>query len=195
MNSTNAQLEFDAFVTSLTKTITAFSCAVSCPLYLLVLFVVYKLRHSAPFNSEFFTIYAALGMVDITCYLLFLFRKLPHWHIEWEIYKPYNQPNNYMKVLFFLIWWFGHAQFQLTILIGINRFASVVMFKTYKQYWTSRFTRIAITFLMLTSMSIALPVLFLDCAVLRYSSVFNGVTILHTVGPAFMNSKAMVCLI
>lgn len=45
--------------------VTAFSLLVNLPLYLFVLSTVVRNRKRAPFNSPFFTIFTALGCVDL----------------------------------------------------------------------------------------------------------------------------------
>lgn len=45
--------------------ITTFSLLLSLPLYLIVLIAIIRHRSVEPFNSEFFGIFVALGVVDI----------------------------------------------------------------------------------------------------------------------------------
>ncbi|KAI6234543.1 hypothetical protein M3Y99_00771400 [Aphelenchoides fujianensis] len=53
--------------------ITVVSVCFAIPLYVFVLVAIVRNHRNAPFNSEFFTLFVALGIVDISCYLLFLF--------------------------------------------------------------------------------------------------------------------------
>uniref|UniRef100_A0A7E4WDH3 Serpentine receptor class gamma n=1 Tax=Panagrellus redivivus TaxID=6233 RepID=A0A7E4WDH3_PANRE len=117
---------------------------------------------------------------------MFSVRKLPFWHVDSVLFKPYNQDNRVMKVLFFHIWWFGYIQFQLTILICLNRFASIVLPKYYRKHWTNRATKIAIFVIFLNTMCIAFPILFLGVTVAQYTSVDDGIMTFQTVGPTFM---------
>ena len=73
-----------------TIAMTTFSCFVTLPIYVAVLFLIVANRRRSPFNSDFFTLFVAFGLVDIvgaiaggsrrrsqfafvfSCYLLFL---------------------------------------------------------------------------------------------------------------------------
>lgn len=51
--------------TWVTKIFTLFSTVISVPFYIIVIYTVIKKRKKPPFNSKYFTIYSALGFVDI----------------------------------------------------------------------------------------------------------------------------------
>uniref|UniRef100_A0A7E4VVK0 Serpentine receptor class gamma n=1 Tax=Panagrellus redivivus TaxID=6233 RepID=A0A7E4VVK0_PANRE len=57
--------DFYGYASTGTKILTLFSVFVSCPLYITVLVILYRHRKTFPFNSTFFIIYIALGVVDV----------------------------------------------------------------------------------------------------------------------------------
>lgn len=54
----------EAFIT-VTKIVSVYSLVVSVPLYIAVLMIIWKKRKTPPFNSSYFTLFIALGIVDI----------------------------------------------------------------------------------------------------------------------------------
>nr|CAD2175787.1 unnamed protein product [Meloidogyne enterolobii] len=117
---------------------TTYSILVSTPIYVSVL--VYIRRHSKkpPFNSPFYTCFCVLGFVDIFAYWLYILKKLQFWDVTILFFQPYGSPNTTCSIVYFFIWFNGIVQFELNILISLNRFVSLMFPNIYQKYWTNK---------------------------------------------------------
>uniref|UniRef100_A0A7E4VDR3 Serpentine receptor class gamma n=1 Tax=Panagrellus redivivus TaxID=6233 RepID=A0A7E4VDR3_PANRE len=181
-------LEFIKMFEVITMIFTGFSCFVSVPLYVATIVVVYRNRKKPPFDSQYFVIYIALGIVDLLSYFFYVCKKLPYWNIELCVFQPYNQHNVVMQILYFLIWWFGHAQFHLTIFIIFNRFASIVLRNFYLKYMTHKMTYYVIFLIFIITGAIATPIFWAGVTVTNSTLLIDGVTIVKHSGPVFMKA-------
>ncbi|KAI6210959.1 hypothetical protein M3Y96_00382800 [Aphelenchoides besseyi] len=59
-------------------------------------------------------------------------------------------------------------QYELTFLLIVNRFLSVVQPESYNTFWTSKRTKQLIAFCVLLSILISIPVLLADCQIIEY---------------------------
>uniref|UniRef100_A0A7E4ZVF4 Serpentine receptor class gamma n=1 Tax=Panagrellus redivivus TaxID=6233 RepID=A0A7E4ZVF4_PANRE len=165
--------EFKTVSSLVTLGVTVFSVLVSCPLYILVIVLVYRRRRSPPFDSHFFTIFIALGVFDLLSYGAYLIKKLPYFGVDWSLLRPYNEGHVTLNIIYFFIWMFAFAQFQLTILISFNRFASIVLRGFYSKYWTHRLTGFIFIGIIFCSACIATPVFFVPIVVTSKETVLN----------------------
>uniref|UniRef100_A0A7E5A2B1 Serpentine receptor class gamma n=1 Tax=Panagrellus redivivus TaxID=6233 RepID=A0A7E5A2B1_PANRE len=129
-------------------------------------------------------------MYSFRSYLLFVPRKLVYWKFDIPFVHTFNEPNFLLKIIFFLIWWFGHAQFQLTVLICFNRFASIALRDFYNKYWTPFTTKASIIAIFAISFCIAAPIFALDVVASEYITITNGTQTVGRVGPVFADIKA-----
>ncbi|KAI6170657.1 hypothetical protein M3Y97_01125800 [Aphelenchoides bicaudatus] len=169
--------------------ITTFSCLVAVPLYILVLIVIATHRHVEPFNSEFFIIFFGLGVVDVVCYLLFLTKKIFFLGYVPSFFLPYNQPNVYATYYYYPFWVFAFLQYQLTLILTLNRFVSIVWPSYYNLNWTVTKTQTIILTSICICLALASPVLFSECQLHEYTVTMENITRTYHNGPAMMTAK------
>ncbi|KAI6171088.1 hypothetical protein M3Y97_01085900 [Aphelenchoides bicaudatus] len=166
---------------------TAFSLLFSLPLYLLVLLVVIRNRNVEPFNSEFFTIFIALGFVDISCYLLFLTKKVFFLGYVPEVLQPFNEPNKIASFFYYPFWVFAFLQYQFTFILSLNRFICITFPNFYERNWNSTLTRQILVICILYSLLISLPVPFSHCQITMYTTEVENTTYTLYYGPMTTN--------
>uniref|UniRef100_A0A7E4VPJ5 Serpentine receptor class gamma n=1 Tax=Panagrellus redivivus TaxID=6233 RepID=A0A7E4VPJ5_PANRE len=110
-----------------------------------------------------------------------------YWKIDLPFVPTFNEPNFILKIILFLIWFFGHAQWQLTILICFNRFASIALRNFYNKYWTTFATKASIFAIFAFSFALTAPIFFLDVMASEYTTIINGTETIGRVGPVFVD--------
>jgi hypothetical protein len=68
-----------------------------------------------------------------SCYWLYMLKKFQYWDWRLDFLMPPDQPNFACSFFYFLIWMTGMAQWQLNILISLNRFISLMFPELYKK--------------------------------------------------------------
>ncbi|KAH7715786.1 hypothetical protein AAVH_16827 [Aphelenchoides avenae] len=169
---------------------TAISVFITTPIYISMLIAIYRRRHKQPFSSPFFRIFGALGVVDLVCYYLNLIKKGSYWSVEFGLFHPFDQTNPWATIVYFFIWQQAFMQFQLNILISVNRFLSIMFPKYYYHYWTNKATNIMIGFMIAVTMFMAAPIGFVGSGIVTATVTDGGQNITRFTGPAFLNAQA-----
>ncbi|KAI1717421.1 serpentine type 7TM GPCR chemoreceptor srv domain-containing protein [Ditylenchus destructor] len=183
----SSQFWLDAF-SVVTKVVTAFSIVFSTPLYVSVMYFIIKRKHKMPYSSSFYSIFLALGVADLVSYYLYIFKKGSYWNWILPFFLPTNTPNLPATILYFLIWLFAFAQFQLNILISLNRFVSILMPDIYVKAWTTEFNRFIILLIYGDAAMGALPILWQKCIFSVISITGEGgENITKITGPVFQS--------
>uniref|UniRef100_A0A1I8B1A1 Serpentine receptor class gamma n=1 Tax=Meloidogyne hapla TaxID=6305 RepID=A0A1I8B1A1_MELHA len=112
---------------------TTYSIIISTPIYVSVLVYIRRLSNKPPFNSPFYTCFIALGIIDLICYWLYLLKKLQFWGVTLPFFQPYGSPTATCSIIYFFIWFTGMAQWELNILISLNRFVSLMFPNIYQK--------------------------------------------------------------
>ncbi|KAI1729680.1 serpentine type 7TM GPCR chemoreceptor srv domain-containing protein [Ditylenchus destructor] len=183
----SSQFWLDAF-SVVTKVVTAFSIIFTTPFYVSVIYFIIKRQHKMPYSSSFYSIFIALGVADLVSYYLYIFKKGSYWNWILPFFLPTNSPNLPGTILYFLIWLFAFAQFQLNILISLNRFVSILMPELYAKVWTTEFNRFLIILIYGDAAMGALPILWQKC-IFSVTSIIGegGENITKITGPVFQN--------
>uniref|UniRef100_A0A914WSH9 Uncharacterized protein n=1 Tax=Plectus sambesii TaxID=2011161 RepID=A0A914WSH9_9BILA len=87
-----------------TMVVSALNLFVSIPIYIFVIVTIAVNKKKYPFNSPFFTIFIALGIMDIACFVDYLGAKTPFWGFFPSLFQPYEAPSMLAKVNNFFIW-------------------------------------------------------------------------------------------
>ncbi|CAD5221001.1 unnamed protein product [Bursaphelenchus okinawaensis] len=163
---------------------TVFSSFLNLPLYLAVIVIIIRNKRHPPFNSSFYTIFTALGIVDLACYFLYTFIKKPiFWGFIPDFFKPFNEPNQAAKISLLVIWLFAFLQYEYVLLLTLNRFAGICFPEFYLKYWTKRVTRILLALPIIFSITVLIPCTTADFTVTEYIFENNGIRRLLHGGP------------
>ncbi|CAD5220999.1 unnamed protein product [Bursaphelenchus okinawaensis] len=171
--------------------ITSFSVLFNVPLYIIVLCAVVRHGNRAPFNSPFFKIFFALGVVDLMCYSLYLFIKKPIFFgliPEWA--KPFNTPNEYVKLIYPWFYIFGFYQYQLIFLLNLNRFTCLVTPRFYLNYCQHKTTKTCIALLAVLSFIIGFPGFQMQAQISEYTIEIDGINRTMHYGPIMKGDVA-----
>uniref|UniRef100_A0A1I7SUM3 G_PROTEIN_RECEP_F1_2 domain-containing protein n=1 Tax=Bursaphelenchus xylophilus TaxID=6326 RepID=A0A1I7SUM3_BURXY len=164
--------------------ITVFSVFFNVPLYILVLRAIVVHRTRRPFNSPFFTIFVALGVVDLICYALYLFVKKPtFFNLVPSIFRPYNTPNVYVRAVYVWFYVFAYFQYQLVFLLNLNRFTCLVTPKFYRKFCQHKTTKTCIALCAILSFFLAFPGFSVTAMMSEYTVELGGVTRTMHYGP------------
>uniref|UniRef100_A0A914XET3 EXPERA domain-containing protein n=1 Tax=Plectus sambesii TaxID=2011161 RepID=A0A914XET3_9BILA len=107
---------------NITKLSTLLHSLISVPLYIACLTIVLRNRNTAPFNSPFFLIYIAHGLIDLANFFDYILGyKLPFWGYFPSLYEPLGQPNWFGKIIDFVDWSTGYIQSWIIVLVALNR--------------------------------------------------------------------------
>lgn len=130
-NSSSIYLIVD-FFSWLTKICSLFNLIITFPIYFSLLYFLYKRRHLNPFNSSFYRLFFALGIVDITKYSLYLLKKCSYWGWVPPFFLPPDIPNKPAQLLYISVWALSFAQYQLKYFVtNIPNNSFVLFFGQY----------------------------------------------------------------
>lgn len=76
-----------------TKLLTSLNLVCTLPIYIALLVFLCRQRQRAPFNSSFYRLFVALGVVDISKYVLYLVKKCSYWGYVFHPFLPLDAPN------------------------------------------------------------------------------------------------------
>ncbi|CAD5228111.1 unnamed protein product [Bursaphelenchus xylophilus] len=165
---------FELFVAA-TVAITVFSVLFSAPLYIAVMVIIIKYRRKPPFNSSFYSIFLASGVVDLICYLLYALIKKPiFWGIIYPPYDGFDKPNLAAKLSLLTIWLFALLQYEYMCLLTLNRFVGICLPDFYFKYWTPTNNRFLIGVPIVLVLALLYPCVHADYAVSEYEIFFEG---------------------
>ncbi|KAF7636848.1 hypothetical protein Mgra_00003792 [Meloidogyne graminicola] len=171
----------------ITIVVTIYSIFISTPIYISVLVYIRKNSGKPPFNSPFFTCFFVLGVIDLICYWLYIIKKLQFWDVIIPFFKPYNTPTITCSIVYFIIWFTGMSQWELNILISLNRFVSLMFPDIYQKYWTSKHNRIYIALVFVICFLTTLQLVWLPVQISPSIIITSTGNITKYTGPVFKN--------
>uniref|UniRef100_A0A914H5E9 Glutathione synthetase n=1 Tax=Globodera rostochiensis TaxID=31243 RepID=A0A914H5E9_GLORO len=149
-------------------------------------------KHRSPFTSSFYTLFIALGFVDLSKFVLYIVKKCSYWGCVSAIFYPLNHANRAANLIYFFLWALSLVQFQLNFLMSLNRFCAICCSQLYRCRWTPKITQYLLISVFTVSFVTTAPILWQP--VCFRSSEMRGIGTLTkmTTGPVFMNISALV---
>lgn len=142
-NSSSIYLIVD-FFSWLTKICSLFNLIITFPIYFSLLYFLYKRRHLNPFNSSFYRLFFALGIVDITKYSLYLLKKCSYWGWVSSIFPSSRYPKQTSTI---------------TLHFSMGFIICPISTQIFRHEYTKQFFRFILWPIFLISVGIVIPIL------------------------------------